>query len=84
MSMLISLAGTLTQARMGVDRVTFLSKGSIRGFVLRRYLKQIKIFALFETRMSQWHVSEIATIGKQNKLAVTRRRICICLYILSL
>ena len=31
MSMLISLVGILTQARMGVVRVTFLSKGPIRG-----------------------------------------------------
>ena len=31
MSMLISLADTLSQDRMGVGRVTFLSKGSLRG-----------------------------------------------------
>ena len=29
--MLISLVGILTQARMGVGRVTFLSKGPMRG-----------------------------------------------------
>ena len=31
MSIIISLVGTLTQARMGIGRVTFLSKGPTRG-----------------------------------------------------
>ena len=41
MSLLISLAGTLTQARMGVGRVTFLSKGSMGGhyvFLMAKYV----------------------------------------------
>ena len=29
--MLINFVGTLTQAKMGVGRITFLSKGSMRG-----------------------------------------------------
>ena len=45
--MLISLLGTLTQARMGVCRVTFLSKGSMRGqyvFLTAKYVLFIDVF----------------------------------------
>ena len=44
---LISLVGTLTQARMGVDRVTFLSKGPMRGqyvFLTAKYVLFIDVF----------------------------------------
>ena len=43
MSMLISLVGTLTQARMGVGRVTFLSKGHMRG----QYVKYVHFIDVF-------------------------------------
>ena len=39
--MLINLVGILTQARMGVGRVTFLSKGPMRGqyvFITAKYV----------------------------------------------
>ena len=39
--MLISLVGTLTQARMGVGRAIFLSKGTMRGqyfFLVAKYM----------------------------------------------
>ena len=47
MRMLISLVGTLTQARMGLGRFTFLSKGSIRGqiiFLTAKYVLFIDVF----------------------------------------
>ena len=46
-SMLISLVGTLTQGRMGVCRVTFLSKGHMRGqyvFLTAKYVLFIDVF----------------------------------------
>ena len=44
MSMLISLVGTLTQARKGVGRFTFLSKGPMRSpyvFLTAKYVLYI-------------------------------------------
>ena len=46
-SMLISLVGILTQARMGVGRVTFLSKGPMRGqyvFITAKYMLFMDVF----------------------------------------
>ena len=47
MSMLISLVGIFTQARMGVDRVTFLRKGPMRGqyvFLMANYELFMDVF----------------------------------------
>ena len=47
MSMLIGLVGTLTQARIGVGRVTFLSEGPIRGqcvFFTAKYVLFVGVF----------------------------------------
>ena len=47
MSVLISLVGTLTQARMGVGMVTFLSKGPMREqyvFLMTKYVLLIDVF----------------------------------------
>ena len=47
MSMLISLVGILTQARMGVGRVTFLSIGPMRGqyvFLMAKYVLCMDVF----------------------------------------
>ena len=47
--MLISLVGILTQARMGVGRVTFLDKGPMRGqyvFITAKYVLFMDVFLI--------------------------------------
>ena len=46
-SMLISLVGILSQAKMGVGRVTFLSKGPMRGqyvFITAKHVLFMDVF----------------------------------------
>ena len=73
MSMLISLFGTLTQARMGVGSVTFLSKGPMRGqyvFPTTKYTFSISV--IISADSVPYFLKMIMLINSKGTLTQTR------------